>query len=340
MFTGKGGRLFRGCALSLAAIMLSACATTAGLLGMGVEQTTQTQRAEQCESDRAKPLARWSTISGTLLGESDAAGSTQATRTQRVRLLSPVSVAVQSNYVFIADAGARVIYRFDRALQTVRVFAQVPDMSPDARIRVDRALSVYLADPSRAGVIQFDLDGRVLQSYKNANHLTRPVAVAIDDARGELFAADGLAARVLAFNRAGTLSHSIGSSNAVEQSFGSIGAMALSADQLFVADTLTRKVHALSATGAYRYHFGSEELQQPVALAIDEWQRVYVADDGDNTIKVYRGGRFEAVVGAPGDAAGLGFHRIQDLTVQDGHLYIADTGSATVQILRIKPPCP
>ena len=329
--------LIRTMALLLS-MAVSACATTAGLLGLGQEAGTPQQRAAQCESDRERPLARWSSIRGILLGQTRASG--RQTIDARVKLVSPVSVAARANYVFIADAGQQAIFRYDRGTQTIREFARVPGMNSRASIHVDRALAVYLADPDAGSVLQFDIDGRVVQTFTNATELPQPVTVTVDDGRAEVLAGDGLTARILVFNRAGGITRAIGAQTTGGVRFGSIAAMTLEADQLYVVDRLDRKVYSLSSTGTYRYDFGAEELTQPGAIAADAYNRVYVADNGDNTIKVYRGGRFEAVVGASGDRAGLGFRQIAGLWAGDGHLYVADSAGASVEILRVVPPCP
>lgn len=321
----------------LVCFSVAGCATSLGLLGVGEDTQTPQQRAAQCESSEDKPLTRWSSISGILLGQS-AVGVKDRT-SARVQLVSPVSVAAQANYVFIADAGQQAIFRFDRGTQTILEFARIAGMNSRAQIYVDRALSVYLADPVASSVVQFDIDGRVIQTYRNATELPQPVTVVVDEGRAEILAGDGLTARVLVFNRGGGVVRAMGAQVSGGVRFQSVAAMAIAADQLYVVDRLMRQVHALSPAGASRYEFGAEELKQPAAIAADDHQRVYVVDSADNTIKVYRGGRFQTVVGASGDPAGLGFRQISGLWASDGLLYVADSAGASVEILRVVPPC-
>lgn len=324
----------------LLAVLLSACATTAGVFGLGQNRQSPQERAADCEKGREQPLARFGSIRGILLGDSRTGTDLPGTQAQRVRLVSPVAVAAQSNLVFIADAGQKVIFRFDRALQTVRVFARVPSMNSRAGLHVDRGLFVYLADPGAGRIVQYNSEGQIVQTFENATELPQPVTVAVDDGRAEVFGGDGLSARVLVFNRGGTISRAIGAQTSGGVRFGSIASITLGTDQLYVADRLDRKVYALSATGAFRYDFGSEELKQPGAMTADDYNRLYVADNGDNTIKVYRGGRYETVVGMRGDQSGLGFAQIADLWASDGLLYVADSAAASIEIMRVRPLCP
>ena len=119
----------------------------------------------------------------------------------------------------------------------------------------------------------------------------------------------------------------------------SAGKGSRTASGAYVVDRLMHQVHALSPAGASRYEFGSEELRQPGAIAADDHNRVYVVDNADNTIKVFRGGRYETVVGASGDPAGLGFRNISGLWASDGLLYVADSTGASVEILQVLTPC-
>lgn len=324
---------------------LAGCATGAGLIGFGKE--TPAQQAERCAPGvEQRPLERWSSISGNLLlrasaGEAGALPGAGATAggEGRVRLVSPVSVAAAATDVYIADAGQRTVFKFDRGTQTVRVFAQVPTLGTRTDLALDRALSLYLADPAASQVLQYDLTGRVEQIYRNATELPQPITVAVDDGRGEVLVGDQLSARILVFNRLGGVVRPIGAGVGGLEGFRSIADMALRVDQLYVSDPNARTVHALSPSGTYRYGFGDEDLTTPGAVATDAYDRVYVAD-ADATIKVFRGGRLEAVVGAAGDPGRLRFQQISDLWSSDDLLYVADPASASVEVLRIVPPCP
>lgn len=321
--------------LVLLCLATAGCATVTGVLDLG--QVEQPGRVAECESDsEQKPLARWSSISGELLVRSYDAGKAV---NSYLRLTSPVAVAAQANDLYIADLGQQAILKYDRGTQTTRVFAEVPDLNLDTGLYLDRALSLYLADPLGSQVIRFDIDGRPQQTFQSTSELPRPVAVVVDDSRGEIFAADQLTARILVFNRGGLVTRAIGADVADGVRFESVTAMAIGPDQLYVVDRLARRVYALAPDGTYRYTFGEEELELPGAVALDSNNRVFVADEADNTIKVYRGGQLEAVVGAQGDPVGLGFRQLSALWLSDGLLYIADAASASIDILRVVPPC-
>lgn len=319
----------------LLCLTATACATVAGVLEMG--QNEQPGRITECgPGSEQKPLARWSSISGNLLVRSSGAAATESSYLQ---LTSPVAIAAQANDLYIADVGRRAILKYDRGTQITRVFVEVPDLNLDTGLYLDRGLSLYLADPLAGQVTRFDIDGKPLQTFQNTTELPRPVAVVVDDSRAEVFAADQLTARILVFDRAGLVTRAIGVDVADGIRFQSVTAMAIGPDQLYVVDRLAHRVYALALDGSYRYFFGEEDLKLPGAIALDAHNRVFVADEADNTIKVYRGGQLEAVVGAQGDPTGLGFRQLSALWLSDGLLYVADPASAGIDILRVVPPC-
>ncbi len=321
----------------LASHVLASCATSAGLLGVGKESAQQ-DMASCTTDDEQRPLARWSSISGILMERTPAGANTSPT--QRVRLVAPVAVAAQSNDVYIADGAQQTILKYDRSTQTIRKFISSPDIDITTAIYTDRALSLYLTSTRQPRVQQYDLDGRLLQTFQNASELPQPVATVVDDSRAEVFIADRLTARILVFNRGGTVIRAIGADvkkNALR--FENIVSLAMATNQLYVTDQLAKKVYALAPGGKKRYDFGADELMKPGAVATDTHNRVYVADLADNTIKVYRGGELQTTVGEPGDPARLSFQVISDIWISDGFLYLADAASASVEILRVVPPC-
>lgn len=328
--------------IMLALVGLQGCATTAGLLHFGTEQPTATQvvAAAACNPASATtPLAKWTTVSGNILVRPARLAGGPVPEVKYLQLTTPVAVAAIADTLYIADAGQRAIIRFDRGAQAASVLATSPDLTVRAGLFVDRAYTLYLAEPVSASVFLFDIDGNPLQTLHHDAELPQPVAVVTSPGGDEIFVGDELASHILVFDRAGTVTRSIGTGTGLDLRFDSVVALAVGPDQLYVSDRQRHQVHALAPDGSYRYAFGRDDLQVPGALAIDGYNRVYVADNGDSTIKVFRGGLLEAVVGAPNDPLGFGFQVISSLWISDGLMYVADAARASVDILKVVPPC-
>jgi DNA-binding beta-propeller fold protein YncE len=326
----------------LAVSLLSGgCALTTGVLGIGKAPESASTRPECVDQagGGAEVLLRSSSISGELLA-SRSAGDTPGVPSGWFRLTTPVAVAAQSNDVFIADLASRRVLKFNRGTQRARVFTDVPDMTIDSRLYLDRALSLYVTEPLAGRVTQFDLDGRPVRIFRAQGETANPVATVVDDARGEILIADRLVARINVFNRNGGLVRVIGAGTQSDAlRFTSIRAMASAGDQLYVVDQLAGHVVALGMNGNFRYAFGQEELTTPTAVAADEQNRVFVSDGADSSIKVFRGGQLQSVVGAPGDEAGIAFRGVSSLWASEDSLYVADAERGSVDIFEVEQPC-
>ena len=323
-------------AVLAACIALAAgCATTAGLVGFGKESGKRIAAASCASEDRM--LERWGTISGFLTGRARRTPAVPNPGLERVNLIAPAAVTAQSTDVFIADTANRTIYKYDRATQTVQTFADVPDMGSEVDLYVDRGLSVYLVDQFAARTTQYDIDGRVLQVFESPE-LPQPVAVVVDDGQAEVFVADQLRAHALVFNRAGAVNRVVNAPKSGKTAIQTVAGMAFADNQLYIVDDVNHEVHALSPTGTYRFSFGTKELTAPGAIAVDRSNRVFVADSG-KTIKVFKGGEFEAEIGGAKDELASEFAVIASLWADSDLLYVVDAGNASVKIFRILPPC-
>lgn len=322
--------------LLLSVLLITACATTAGLLGF--EQKTEKQVLQADCSSNAKLLKYWSTISGTLKSRPSRKDSRFSTD-ERVKLISPAAVVAQSIDVFIADTAHKKIFKYDRATQTIATFADVPDMGSKVSLYVDRGLSVYLVNQAAAKTVQFDIDGKVLNIFADSAELPQPVAIAVDDKQAEIFVTDQLRAHVLVFNRGGSVNRVINAPKGGDNKIQSISAMTFANNQLYLVDRAAHEVHAMSASGNLRYTFGTDELVAPDAITVDSQNRVFVADTSNNTIKVYKGGLFETELN--GDEGGnvSDFQLISGLWADNDLLYVADAGTGSVKIFRILPSC-
>lgn len=316
-------------------IVIVSCATTAGLIGFEQKSDDQIKTAD-CSSGSSL-LKRWSTISGTLKGR-PARKTGQPIVNERIKLISPAAVAAQATDIFIADTAHKQIFKYDRATQTIAIFADVPDMGGKVSLHVDRGLSVYLVNQATAKTVQFDIDGRVLKVLENTSELPQPVAVAVDDKQAEIFITDQLLAHVLVFNRGGGVNRVINAPKGGGNKIQSISAMTFAKGQLYLVDRVAHQVYAMSPTGKLRYAFGANELVAPDAITVDAEDRVFVADTSDNTIKVYRGGLYEdELSGVDGDVSE--FQLISGLWADNDLLYVADAASASIKIFRILPSC-
>lgn len=321
--------------LALVCAGLAGCATLLGVAGVGGTDPQSPSESYACEDGNPPPLERWDEISGNLAANIRPAPGA-ATETSRVtRLLTPVSVAARGGHIYIADAGRREVLTYDGASRTIRAVVSVPSMDPRTRIHTDRALSLYVTNPVADLVTVIDLDGRMLAELRAPGAMVEPVAVVANDSRRETLVGDALNATVVVFNEAGSVTHVIGDEVESGPRFAGVVDLAFAPDQLFVLDR-NRTVHLLSQQGVYRYGFGAEHLVDPAAIAVDQHNRVYVADNGDRSIKVFRGGEHSFSLGS---SDGVALQQVTDLWRDGDLMYVADAAGASVKLFRVVPPC-
>ncbi|MCR4299288.1 MAG: NHL repeat-containing protein [Gallionella sp.] len=294
----------------VAALMLSGCATS-------VTMPNPADRGELLRPLTGLTGAR----PGALLGGT-------AERGGYIKLRYPTAVSARGNDVYLVDAGLRRIFRYDSAQQTL---ARFTTLTPDAGTSVYAApdLSVYVIDPARGQVLHFTRDGIPLPSLSSTGNLARPVSVAADEGGGRVLVACGLYDQIVEFNSLGRPLSVI-----KPQQVRAVAAIALGPDGIYVVDRLARQVVVLERDGTFRYAFGAGGLSEPGAIAVSRDNLVFVGDNFDHTVKVYRDGLLVSKAGGAG-AAPDSFSGIAGLAVDGSLLYVTDSQNARVQIMLI-----
>ena len=89
--------------------------------------------------------------------------------------------------------------------------------------------------------------------------------------------------------------------------------------------------------GADRYTLGKGTLKNTDVIAVDRYNRMFVSDSFDNTIKVYEHGQLVANVGGSG-AIPASFNRITSLWMDQNLLYVVDSLNARIQTFHVASP--
>ena len=255
----------------------------------------------------------------------------------RLNFLQPVGVAAQGDVLLVADAAARTLWRMDRGRDTMAAFAQFTGGGAEqgASLQLGNDFSAWIALPAEHMVVQYDVRGRVVRRWRDEANAARPVAVAVPEDRSELLVGDAASAQVVVFDPLGrTLRLLGGRSGPVLQS---IGAMCFGPRGLYVLDRIAQQVLVFGPAGEVLEIIGENQLVQPRGLAVDRSGRVFVGDDMDQRIKVFRGAQLLATSGGAGGGPGR-FGRIEALAVDSNMLYVADSVNARVQVMLVAPP--
>ena len=255
----------------------------------------------------------------------------------RLNFVQPVGVAAQGEVLMVADAGARTLWRVERGRDAMASFAPFIGSGPEqgASLQMGSDFSTWVALPAEHKVVQYDARGRVQREWHDEANAARPVVVAVPEDRSELLVADGATAQIVRFNPLGRTLGVL--ANARGHMLQSIAAMCFGPRGLYVLDRLAQQVVVLGAKGEVIEIVGENQLVQPRAMAVDRSGRIFVADDVDQRIKVFRGAKLLGAAGGAGGGPGR-FGRIESLAVEGNMLYVADSVNARVQVLLVAPP--
>lgn len=242
----------------------------------------------------------------------------------------PVAISVRGNMVYVVDGGRRQIYRYDQMQQSVAAFSNHSAVAGTA-IAVAPDLSLYVTDTIKRQVLHFSFDGQLLQRFGSDMEMAHPVALVVDESGGTVWVADGLYNQVLVFGNLGRLLTVLKSHQAL-----SIAALALGPDGLYLLDSVGRQVVVLGRDGMDRYTVGNGALNMPSAIAVDRFNRIFVSDSFDNSIKIFDQRKLVASVGVSGTTP-ASFNRITDLRLDQNTLYVADSVNRRVQTFRVEP---
>ena len=286
------------------------------------------------DAGRHSLLTHWSTLtSGRVSARPDPLSVTarRPNFSGPLQLISPAAVAARGNYIYIADSGRRQIFRYDTGEQSMTPFAAYAG-SALGNIAVASDFSLYVVDINTQKVLHFSADGRELRPFENSLEMARPVAVVVDPVNGQVSVADSLRNHVVVFNSLGRVLSVLRSDEGR-----SIEAMASGPDGLYLVDRVGRKILVIGKDGRDLYTIGAGALKHPGAVAVDRFNRVFVSDSFDNTIKVFEQGKMLASFPG-GGAVPAGFNRITSLWLEQNMLYVADSMNARIQTFRITPP--
>lgn len=332
-------RTFASCAAM--AIALAACAQLPADSASPTEETQPVQPTAE-RSNRAAPaqedvLSPWQTITGgRLVSQLDANGFPVPGALQGyTALISPTALAVRGNDLYIADSGARKLYRYDYTLQAMSV---VPDSNgyplavmPWTRMQVGVDQSLFVLKAENSTILHYTRGGRLLQTLVDPLITARLAEFVVDEALGWIVASDKLNNRLVMLHMFGNASRVIDSTG---REFVPLGALTLVGRALYALDTGCSCVVALDEEGRVLERIGQKVLIQPSALAVDRNGLIFVADSVDHALKVFRRGELVASYGT----SLLGVTEISALAIDEGNLYVADGQGAKVLAFRIHTP--
>ncbi len=258
-----------------------------------------------------------------------------------IKLVEPVAVGGTEGLLYIVDAGAKIVYKYDLAVNEIEPIKDIAVHFKGnmGNIYVAKDRSFYLVDSIGKQVLHFSELGILKTRFQDYANLSRPIDVLVDEETGDVLVADGSFSHIVVFNELGKTVRAIGQRGTGPGRFRAITSITRGEDGLFLLDRLELPAQVISMDGQYQYSFGESDLIFPTSIAVDQDQRVYISDRSDNSIRVYQHGQLLMKFGGGGSAPGR-FRIITGLWVSGNFLYVADSLNERVQVLRINPNAP
>jgi DNA-binding beta-propeller fold protein YncE len=208
-------------------------------------------------------------------------------------------------------------------------------------VAVDSHGRVIVTDPGSFGVHVFDFDGR---KYKFLSHpegkdpLKSPQCVAVDK-QDNIYVTDPEAGKIFVFAANGKFQRVIGSLKGGEGFFKRPTGIAVDSDtqRIYVTDTWRDQIFMLDLQGnllrtiGKRGH-GNGEFNLPTELKLTG-DALLVVDAMNFRVQTFdRAGSFRSALGQAGDGRGELFRPKGIGVDSEGHLYLADGSSHTIQV--------
>lgn len=243
----------------------------------------------------------------------------------------PSALAAKAQDLYIADAGARKIYRFNTNMQSLSI---VPDIEATnlTRLQVAPDYSLLVLDPARSVISSFGRGGQKLQTLSSpvaSAHLTEFM---VDESYGRIYAVDQLNQQLIPLHPLGSAEMPLITAGAGE--IKSLGALTGVGRILYMVDAGCACIVAIDEAGQVLERIGQGELIQPKALVADRSGHLFVADGFDRTLKVFLRGTLVASY----TQSKLHVIDITALAVDQSSLYVADGPGAQVVVFRIRLP--
>lgn len=219
----------------------------------------------------------------------------------------------EAGRLYVSDTSRQAVFVFDEKAGELQVWEQAGELIrfvAPAGLALAPGHGLYVADADLGVVVQLDAGGRPLATI-GRGALQRPVGLARDAARGELFVADAYAHDVKVFDERGALLRTFGRRGGEAGEFNYPTHLAFANGELYVTDTMNSRVQVLRADdGTPVRRFGQRglylgNLVRPKGVSVDAEGNVYVIESYHDSLLVFsRAGEFLLPIGGTGTATG------------------------------------
>jgi hypothetical protein len=247
-----------------------------------------------------------------------------------IKLQSPTAVALRDWDLLVADLASNRLWRADLLRQTLSPLAAAP-VGPATALALGADRSAWVLDPPSRQVLRFAVDGRLLQTWRNAG--TVPVGLAVLDGGVTLAVPDAALGQWMEWRSGGAIALTVLPRQPDGARIGRIDAIAAGREHVYALNRSAALVYRSQRDGQILETLGAGALQQPVALVVDRHERVWVLDGSGRHLTRLASGAAPVVI----DAESLGAQLIGGVAVDERSLAISDRLAGLVLIHPLPP---
>lgn len=265
-------------------------------------------------------------------------------------VVRPAGIAVdEEGGVYIADTALQAVHYFDSTPPSYRQVFKLSRgrLQNPIGVAVDGEKRLYVSDADLNRIFVFDPGGKMIRAIGSDEEIDRVSGIAVDRARGELYAVDTLGHRIVRYTLSGEKKGVIGKRGVGEGEFNfPTYATVDSAGFLYVSDSLNFRVQVFDPEGRFQSQMGSlgnrlGQFSRPKGVAVDRAHHVYVVDTLFDTVQIFNSegelllhfGKAGADPGAFWLPAGIAVDR-------EGRIYVADSYNQRVQVFQLLEEAP
>lgn len=207
---------------------------------------------------------------------------------------SPYGVATDGKgLVYVSDIHLKNVRIYNFNNKTVNFLTKETVMGSPVGMAVDSQGNLYIADSSLSRIYIYGPDHSLRQTISNAQELSKPVYITVNEKLGRLYVSDALKHRIVVFSLGGDYLFSFGGLGGDQGHFYAPQGLTFGPDgNLYVADMLNARVQVLTPDGTFIRMFGERgdqngQFESPKDLAFDSDGNLHVIEGRRSEIATF-----------------------------------------------------
>lgn len=261
-------------------------------------------------------------------------------------VVRPSGIAVdEEGGIYIADTGLQVVHYFGQTPPSYRQFFR---LAPGERLQnpiglaVDGGKRLYVSDANLNRIFVFDPEGKLVRAIGKDEEMQRVSGIALDRARGRLYAVDTLGHQIVQYTLSGEKVGVIGKRGAGNGEFNFPTYAAVDSEgALYISDSLNFRVQVFDPDGGFRSQMGSlgntlGQFSRPKGVAVDGAGHIYVVDTLYDNVQIFNpSGELLLHFGKSGIEPGNFWLPAGIAIDRRGRIYVADSYNERVQVFQL-----